>query len=136
MTRASRLEAGTRVLGSCPTRASDEAAGDVVPIPRSLLDRVGRRHGFGTGVEDDAGQQAWFEGFVAFPPLRPVLFKMALHSSPQIFIDDRCVFSRKRFALVDDLASVDTVIQHEVKRATPKPLAAIGAPIRRHAAFC
>src|SRR5580698_5561073 len=53
---------------------------------------------------------------------------MPLHSSPQIFIDDRCVFSRKRFALVDDLASVDTVIQHEVKRATPKPLAAIGLP--------
>jgi hypothetical protein len=53
---------------------------------------------------------------------------MALHSSSQIFIDDRCVFSRKRFALVDDLASVDTVIQHEVKRATRKPLAAMGLP--------
>ena len=49
-------------------------------------------------------RQAWFEGFVAFPPLDPVLFEMALHSSSQIFIDDRCVFSRKRFALVDDLA--------------------------------
>ena len=96
--------------------ASDEAAGDVVAIPRCLLDRVGRRHGFGTGVEDDAGQQAWFQGFVAFPPLHPVLFETALHSSPQIFIDDRCVFSRKRFALVDDLAPVDSVLQHEVKR--------------------
>src|SRR5208337_5270499 len=99
-----------------------------VAIPRSLLDRVGRRHGFGTGVEDDAGQQAWFEGSVAFPPLHPLLLEMALHSSPQIFVDDRCVFSRKRFALMDDLASVDSVLQHEVKRATRKPLAAKGLP--------
>ena len=63
------------------------------------------------------------------------LFEMALHSSPQIFIDDRCVFSRERFALVDDLASVDSVLQHEVKRPARKPLAAIGAPIRRRAMF-
>ena len=46
-----------------------------------------------------------------------------------------CVFSRERFALVDDLASVDLVLQHEIKRPARKPLAAIGAPIRRRAAF-
>ena len=43
--------------------------------------------------------------------------------------------SRKRFALVDDLASVDSVLQHEVKGAARKPLPAIGAPVRRRAAF-
>ena len=67
--------------GTVRRGASDEAAGDVVAVPRSLLDRVGRRHEFGTGVEDNAGQQAWFEGFAAFPPLHPVLFEMALHPS-------------------------------------------------------
>src|SRR5208337_1505202 len=68
--------------------AAVRPCGSAAELPRSLLDRVGRRHGFGTGVEHDAGQQAWFEGFVAFPPLHPVLFEMALHASPQIFIDD------------------------------------------------
>jgi len=46
----------------------------------------------------------WFEGLVALPPLEPVLLEMALHGSPQIFIDDRRVLSRRGFALVDDLA--------------------------------
>jgi len=53
--RRDPLTAGTACRG-----ASDEPAGDVVPISRSLLDGVGRRHGFGTGVEEDSGQQAWF----------------------------------------------------------------------------
>jgi hypothetical protein len=115
--------------------AGDEALGYVIAIPRSLLDRVGRGHGFGTGIEDDAGQQAWFEGFVAFTPLRPVLFKVALRPSPQLFVDDRCVFSQKRFTLVGNLAPVDSVPQHEVQRPARKLLAAIGASIRSRAAF-
>jgi hypothetical protein len=72
---------------------------------------------------------------VAFPPLQPVLLQMPLHSSPQLFVDDRCVFSRKRSALVDNLAPVDSVLQHEVKRPARKLLAAIGASIRCRAAF-
>ena len=60
---------------------------------------------------------------------------MALHSAPQLFVDDRCMFSREGNALVDDFASVDAVLQDQIERAARKPLAAIGAPIRRHAAF-
>src|SRR5208283_3250600 len=78
---------------------------------------------------------AWFQGFVAFPPLDPVLFEMALHASPQIFIDDRRMLSGECFALVDDLAPENSVLQLEVKGAARKPLAAIGAPIRRRATF-
>jgi hypothetical protein len=51
--RRDPLTSGTVCRG-----AGDEALGYVIAIPRSLLDRVGRGHGFGTGVEDDAGQQA------------------------------------------------------------------------------
>ena len=94
---------------------------------------MGRRHGFGTGVEDDAGQQAWLQGFVAFPPLHPVLFETALHCR-DVFIDDRGVFSRKRFSPADDLASVNSVLRHEVKRPH-ETVGRLGAPIRRRAAF-
>jgi hypothetical protein len=79
------FEIGSRdplTLGTVQRGAGDEAAGDVVAIPRSFLDCMSRRHGFGIGVEDDTSEQAWLEGLVAFPPLHPILLQMPLHSSP------------------------------------------------------
>src|SRR3984957_6795844 len=55
---------------------------------------------------------------------------MALHSGPKLFVDDRGVLSRKGFALVDDLAPIDPVLQYQVQRPAVEPLSAIGTAVR------
>ena len=62
-------------------------------------------------------------------------FELALHLSPELLVDDRRVFAGKCLVLVDDLAAIDRVLQHQIQRPARKPLAAVGAAVRRGAAL-
>src|SRR5208337_4242440 len=50
--------------------------------------------------------------------------KLVLHDSPKLRIDDSAVLARVGDALVNDLAPIDSVLEHQVERASGKALAA------------
>ena len=92
----------------------NEAAGDVIAISGSLFHRMGRGHAIALSVEHETGQQARFDRSVAVAPQEPVYLDVALHLLPKLLVDDGPMFSGKGFALVDDLAAIDPVLQHQI----------------------
>src|SRR5207253_9842212 len=60
-------------------------------------------------------------------PLGGVAGQLCLNRIPQRLIDDRRVLTRMGLPLVDDLASIDPVLQHQIERAAGEWLAAAQA---------
>jgi hypothetical protein len=60
-------------------------------------------------------------------PLGGVAGKLCLNRIPQRLIDDRRVLTRMGLLLVDDLASIDPVLQHQIECAAGEWLAAAQA---------
>ena len=54
--------------------------------------------------------------------------ELLLNGIPQRLIDDRRVFARMELSLVNDLAAIGAVLQHQVERAPRERLAADEAP--------
>ena len=55
-------------------------------------------------------------------PIDPVLGKYRLNLIPQCFIDNRLMLSGIGIALVSDLATIDAVLEHQIKGAAGEPL--------------
>ena len=109
--------------------AGDQPLGDVVAVAPALLVGVGRRQPLAGLVEQQAGQQTWFGGIGADLPVDPVGFQDLLYRGPQLRVDDRRVLARIALVLVDDLAAIDRVLQHQVERTPRQRLAATGSAV-------
>src|SRR5258705_11411094 len=95
---------------------------------RAHLYRMARRHPIAVAIKQHAGEEAGLVISCARVPLGDVAGKLSLDRVPQWLIDDRRVLARMELALVNDLASVNAVLQHQVERAARERLAADEAP--------
>src|SRR6516162_1787421 len=107
----------------------DQRARDIVAVARALFDRIARRHPVALGVEQHPGEQARLVSACAGGALGGIAGEPHLNRIPQRLVDDWRVFARIGLSLVDDLAAVGTVPQHQVERPTREWLAA-NRPIR------
>src|SRR6266436_2729558 len=85
---------------------------------------MARRHPIAVAIKQQAGKEARLTMSCACVPLGGVAGKLCLNRIPQRLIDDRRVLTRMGLLLVDDLASIDPVLQHQVERAAGEWLAA------------
>src|ERR1700751_5406898 len=74
-----------------------------------------------------AGGCGWVCSSAALAP-GSIAGELLLNGIPQRLIDDRRVFAGMELALVNDLAEVGAVLQHQVERAPRERLAADEAP--------
>src|SRR5215472_4169600 len=102
----------------------DQRARDIVVVARVLLDRVGWRHPVAVAIKQHPGEQAGLASAGASVALGGIAGKPHLNRIPQRLIDDRLVFARMGLTLVNDLAAIDTVPQHQVERPTREWLVA------------
>src|SRR4029077_2782639 len=96
----------------------------IVAVARALLYRMARRHPIAVAIKQQAGKEARLTMSCACVPLGGVAGKLCLNRIPQRLIDDRRVLTRMGLLLVDDLASIDPVLQHQIERAAGEWLAA------------
>src|SRR5580692_3452927 len=89
---------------------------------------MARRHAIAIAIKQHAGEEAGLVISCARVPLGDVAGKLNLDRVPQRLIDDRRVLATMELALVNDLASVNAVLQHQVERAARERLAADEAP--------
>src|ERR1700726_970748 len=94
---------------------------------------MARRHPVAVAIKQHAGEEAGLVISCARLPLGDVAGKLSLDRVPQRLIDDRGVLARMELALVNDLASVNAVLQHQVERAARERLAPRQAPRKRRA---
>src|SRR5437762_13880430 len=85
---------------------------------------MARRHPIAVAIKQQAGEEARLTMSCARVPLGGVAGKLRLNRIPQRLIDDRPVLPRMGLRLVDDLASIDPVLQHRIERAAREWLAA------------
>src|SRR3981081_1922001 len=97
---------------------------DVVPVAPAFLDRVGRSHAVPVSVEQQAGKQAWALGPSTAASFDRISPQPPLHRVPKLRLDDRLMLSRVVLVLVDDLAMIDPVLQHQIKGAARDRVAA------------
>ena len=95
ITKPSRSPAGMRQPpDAVPFCFSHKRRRDIVPIARSLLDRVGRRQALAGRVKHEAAQQTRVLCACAGCPLDPVLGENRLDLVPQWLVDDGRMLSR------------------------------------------
>src|ERR1700738_1665863 len=85
---------------------------------------MARRHPIAVTIKQQAGEEARLTMSCACVPLGGVAGKLCLNRIPQRLIDDRRVLTRMGLLLVDDLASIDPVLKHQIERAAGEWLAA------------
>src|SRR5712675_301824 len=85
---------------------------------------MARRHPIAVAIKQQAGEEARLTMSCACVPLGGVAGQLCLNRIPQRLIDDRRVLTRMGLLLVDDLASVDAVLKHQIERAAREWLAA------------
>src|SRR5438132_5478520 len=88
---------------------------------------MARRHPIAVAIKQQAGEEARLTMSSACVPLGGVAGELCLNRIPQRLIDDRRVLTRMGLLLVDDLASIDPVLQHQIERAAREWLAAAQA---------
>src|SRR5947199_2144828 len=88
---------------------------------------MARRHPMAVAIKQQAGEEARLTMSCACVPLGGVAGKLCLNRIPQRRIDDRRVLTRMGLLLVDDLAAIDAVLQHQIERAAREWLAAAPA---------
>ena len=79
----------------------------------SLLDGMARCHPVPVAIKQHAGEEARLRSFSAIVVLGSVAGKLRLDRIPQRLIDDRLMFAKIRLLVVNDLAAIDTVLQHQ-----------------------
>src|SRR4029077_20266098 len=82
------------------------------------------RHPIAVAIKQQAGKEARLTMSCACVPLGGVAGQLCLNRIPQRLIDDRRVLTGMGLRLVDDLASIDPVLQHQIERAAGEWLAA------------
>src|SRR5215831_12253011 len=88
---------------------------------------MARRHPMAVAIKQQGGEEAWLTMSSVCVPLGGVAGNLCLNRIPQRLIDDRRVLTRMGLRLVDDLAAIDAVLQHQVERAAREWLAAAPA---------
>jgi hypothetical protein len=66
--------------------------------------------------KQNAGEKARLPIFSALVVLGGVAGKLGLDRTPQRLIEDRLMFARVGLPVMDDLAAIDAVLQHQVER--------------------
>jgi hypothetical protein len=94
----------------------DQRARDVVAVAGPLLDRMARGHPVAFAIKQHASEQARLRSPSASIALGDVTGEPRLNHIPQLLTDDRGVRARIGPFLVNDLAPVDAVLQHQVER--------------------
>src|ERR1700730_2011887 len=89
---------------------------------------MARRHPIAVVIKQHAGEEAGLVISCARVPFGDVAGKLSLERVPQRLIDDRRVFAGMELALVNDLAAIGAVLQHQVERAPRERLPADEAP--------
>src|ERR1700730_13818346 len=89
---------------------------------------MARRHPIAVSIKQHAGEEARLAISRARVPLGGIAGKLSLNGIPQRLIDDRRVLARMRLLLVNDLAPINAVLQHQVERTAREWLAADEAP--------
>jgi hypothetical protein len=87
----------------------------------SLLDGMARCHPVPVAIKQHAGEEARLRSFSAIVVLGSVAGKLRLDRIPQRLIDDRLMFAKIRLLVVNDLAAIDTVLQHQAKNRSFVP---------------
>src|SRR6202047_4844251 len=85
---------------------------------------MARRHPIAVAIKQQAGEEARLTMSSACVPLGGVAGKLCLNRIPQRLIDDRRVLTRMGLLLVDELPSIDPVLQHQIECAAREWLAA------------
>src|SRR5438132_4614154 len=85
---------------------------------------MARRHPIAVAINQQAGEEARLTMSRACVPLGGVAGQLCLNRIPQRLIDDRRMLTRMGLRLVDDLASVNPVLQHQIERTAREWLAA------------
>src|SRR6266850_5744614 len=85
---------------------------------------MARCHPIAVAIKQQAGEEARLTMSCACVRLGGVAGQLCLNRIPQRLIDDRRVLTRMGLLLVDDLASIDPVLKHQIKRAAREWLAA------------
>src|SRR6266404_8686286 len=85
---------------------------------------MARRHPIAVAIKQQAGEEARLTMSCARVPLGGIAGQQCLNRIPQRLIDDRRVLTRMGLLLVDDLAAIDAVLQHQVEPAAREWLAA------------
>src|SRR3984893_11637049 len=94
----------------------------------------GWRHPTAVGIDDQTGQQTRRLRADRQGALAPIGGELVLHDLPKLRINDRLVLVGVGFALVNDLAPIEPVLQHQVEGAAEKcwpPASCPPAPSRR-----
>jgi hypothetical protein len=105
----------------------DQRAGDIVAVARALFDRVGRRHAVPVAIKQHPGEQAWLMRAGDGVALGGIASKLCLNRIPERLIDDWRVFAPVGLELVNNLAKIDAVPQHQVEPTAREWLAADAA---------
>src|SRR6266446_4133911 len=77
---------------------------------------MARRHPIAIAIKQHAGEEARLPSFSSFVALDGVTGKLGLDRIPQRLIDDWLMLARIRLLVVNDLAPIDAVLQHQVER--------------------
>src|SRR5882672_6007940 len=85
---------------------------------------MARRHPIALAIKQDTDEEAGWTSFSAIVALGGVAGKLCLNRIPQRLIDDWRVLTRMGLLLVDDLASIDPVLKHQIECAAGEWLAA------------
>src|SRR6202035_3272855 len=81
------------------------------------FDCVARGHPIAVAIKQHADQEAGWASFPAIVALPGgVAGELGLDSIPERLIDDRLMFARIGFCVVNDLAAINAVLQHQVER--------------------
>src|ERR1700722_12353078 len=100
------------------------------PVPADVCSLAGmaRRHAVAVAIKHHAGEEAGLARSSAALAPGSIAGELLLNGIPQWLIDDRRVFARMELALVNDLAEIGAVLQHQVECAAREQLAADEAP--------
>src|SRR5271165_1058494 len=137
MLPGSRSHRCTRWLTSCSISAAgkpqpggvarpifgDRRAGDVVAVAGALLDGMARRHPTAVAIKQHPGEQAWLLRVSGRLALGRVAGELGLDRIPEQLIDNRLMFATIGLFVVNDLAPINAVLQHQVERPAREWLA-------------
>src|SRR5580693_2749502 len=95
---------------------------------RAFLAGMASRHPIAVAIKQHAGEEAGLARSSAALAPGNIAGELLLNGIPQWLIDDRRVLATVELALVDDLAEIGAVLQHQVERAARKRLPAHEPP--------
>ena len=105
-----------------------QRVGDIVTVARAVFDRIARCHPVARGTKQHPGEQARLVSACAGGALGGIADHPHLNRIPQRLIDDWRVFARMGLLLVNDLAEIGGVPQHQVERPRENGLPPITRP--------